>query len=279
MSLAEDDIARIAGRVLEALDSASSIAPLSDEIAGFGLADGYRVGASLVALRTARGERPVGWKIGFTNRTIWDEYDVHAPIWGPIYDTTFIDADAGTGAVTCTVADLSEPRIEPEIAFRLGTSPHPDMDDEALIACIDGIAHGMEIVQSVFPGWRFQAADTIAAAALHGRYHCGPITSLAADADERRTWLARLRDFEAALFLNGEEADRGVAENVMGGGPIEALRAFVRGLAEHPLGLEPKPGDMVTTGTVTRAFPVSAGERWSSEVKGLPLPGLSVDFV
>ena len=53
----------------------------------------------------------------------------------------------------------------------------------------------------------------------------------------------------------------------------------MRGLAEHPLGLEPKPGDVVTTGTVTRAFPVSAGERWSSEVKGLPLPGLSVDFV
>ena len=33
-------------------------------------------------LRIARGERPLGYKIGFTNRGIWDRYGVHAPIWG-----------------------------------------------------------------------------------------------------------------------------------------------------------------------------------------------------
>ena len=36
------------------------------------------------------------------------------------------------------------------------------------------------------------------------------------------------------------------------------------------------PGEIVTTGTLTRAFPVSAGERWSTRIDGLPLPGLDV---
>ena len=40
------------------------------------------------AEREARGERPIGRKIGFTNRTIWAEYGVYAPIWGYVYDGT-----------------------------------------------------------------------------------------------------------------------------------------------------------------------------------------------
>jgi 2-oxo-3-hexenedioate decarboxylase len=39
-----------------------------------------------------------------------------------------------------------------------------------------------------------------------------------------------------------------------------------------------KPGDIVTTGTVTRAFPIRAGETWQSEIVGLPLEGLTVRF-
>ena len=35
----------------------------------------------IIALRRARGERTVGYKIGFTNRTIWPVYGVHQPIW------------------------------------------------------------------------------------------------------------------------------------------------------------------------------------------------------
>ena len=46
----------------------------------FGLKEAYQVTAAVRAEREARGERPIGRKIGFTNRTIWAEYGVHAPI-------------------------------------------------------------------------------------------------------------------------------------------------------------------------------------------------------
>ncbi len=63
---------------------------------GLDLATAYRATASIRLLREQRGERVVGRKIGFTNRTIWDEYGVHAPIWGYVYDRTLHDlADLG----------------------------------------------------------------------------------------------------------------------------------------------------------------------------------------
>jgi 2-keto-4-pentenoate hydratase len=57
------------------------------------------------------------------------------------------------------------------------TSPDPPGAN----ACIDWIAHGIEIVQSHFPGWKFQAADTIADWALHGRSFLGSLLTGGAD--------------------------------------------------------------------------------------------------
>ena len=37
-----------------------------------------------VDLSIGRGETPLGYKIGFTNRGIWDRYGVHEPIWAPV---------------------------------------------------------------------------------------------------------------------------------------------------------------------------------------------------
>jgi 2-oxo-3-hexenedioate decarboxylase len=150
------------------------------------------------------------------------------------------------------------------------------MDEAGLFACVDAVAHGFEIVQSIFPAWRFRAADTVAAFALHGCYWHRPFVPI--EAGDRGKWLDRLRTFEIALFRNGEQIDRGVAANVMGGGPLAALRHLVRGLAEHPVGYALAAGDIVTTGTVTRAFPVAPGERWSTRLNGLPLNGMHVEL-
>jgi 2-oxo-3-hexenedioate decarboxylase len=149
------------------------------------------------------------------------------------------------------------------------------MDERQLLDCIDAVGHGCEIVQSVFPGWRFKAADTVAAFALHGRYLHGPLVTIAPP--DREQWLARLTRFEMVLFRDGQEIDRGSAENVLGG-PLSALMHFVRGLSERPLPFGVRAGDLVTTGTVTRAFPVRPGERWTTQVVGLPLPGMDLLF-
>ena len=42
----------------------------------------------------------------------------------------------------------------------LKTPVESTMSDEQILGCIDWMAHGFEIVVSVFPGWKFTAADT-----------------------------------------------------------------------------------------------------------------------
>lgn len=275
MALSEFAADALAIRILDASKAASSIPPITDAEPGFDLHDAYEVSAAVIRRRVARGEHPIGWKIGFTNRTIWNEYGVHAPIWGPIYATTVEHVTAGASPVIVGLRGLLEPRVEPEIVLRLGATPDPLMDAPALLECVDAVGHGFELVQSLYPGWRFRAADTVAAFALHGLYRCGPL--VAVGPARRDEWLTMLENFDITLFCGEVEMDRGIAANVLGG-PIHALGHLVRGLAEHPLPVGLGPGDLVTTGTVTRAFPVQVGERWRSAIEGLPLPGLAVTF-
>jgi len=276
MSMTAQEIEALAGRLLAAHDAGAATDPIAVSGATLSVPDAYRVLAHNLQKRIARGEAPVGWKIGFTNRTIWDEYDVHAPIWGPMYDTTVKAHDGGARAVDWRISHLHEPRIEPEIAFRMAGAPQAGMTEADLLGCIDAVAHGFEIVQSPYKAWRFQPVDTIAAGSLHGNFVHGPWTAIGAA--DRAEWLGKLSAFSLTLRRNGEIVDRGDAGNVLDG-PLSALRHFIDGLAQQPCGHGILPGDIVTTGTVTRAFPIAAGEQWSSAIDGLPIAGLTIACV
>ena len=262
----------IADTVLSALAGVRQIAPVTAAAPGFDLPAAYRVADAVRRQREARGERVVGRKIGFTNRTIWDEYGVHAPMWGYVYDTTLRSADHLGRPLP--IGHLVEPRIEPEIMFGIGAVPHKDMDDDELMACMAWVAHGFEIVQSLFPGWKFRAADTVAAFGLHGALAVGrptPITpATAAD------WIERLVGFDVTLMRNGLEMDHGNSVHVLGGGPLSAVRHLLHVLAEDPDALPLAVGEVVSTGTLTRALPVAPGETWSTRLEDVPLPGMTL---
>ncbi|MCX7305728.1 MAG: hydratase [Hyphomicrobiales bacterium] len=267
------DAAAIARTVLSAIDGGGQMEPFTVADPGFSDSDAYRVTAELRALRVARGETPVGRKIGFTNRTIWAEYGVFQPIWGDVYDTTLRDVLPGDAVA---VSQLPEPRIEPEIVLGLGHDLTPGMSVDEIGQSIDWIAHGFEFVQSIFPGWRFKVADCIADGGLHGRLFVGPRLELSAD---QRMMLARdLSQLTISLSRNGETMDTGVGSNVLDG-PIQALAHLIAVLGKDRINPQLRAGEIVTTGTLTRAFPVLPGERWATEIQGCDLPGLSVEIV
>jgi 2-oxo-3-hexenedioate decarboxylase len=139
------DIQAVAAEVFSALDTGRQIEPISSRISSFDLDNAYRVTAAIRHMRESRGEMPVGRKIGFTNRTIWAEYNVYGPMWGYIYDRTVKNLAEIDN--TFSLVDLAEPRIEPEIVFKLASAPAPSMDERALLASIEWVAHAFEIVQ------------------------------------------------------------------------------------------------------------------------------------
>ncbi len=263
---------KIAIEVLSAIDSAGTLLPFSQRIAGFDLPDAYRVTAALRAARVARGEKPLGRKIGFTNRTIWAEYKVFAPIWGYMYDTTLFDL---TKIGPVDLLKFAEPRIEPEIAFGFSRAPEAGMNERQILDCVEWVSHGVEIVQSHFPEWKFAAADTVANGGLHGAYYLGDKVSIEAD---RAAWLDALADFEIDLFCDDKLIDRGHARNVLDG-PLSAMKYFIALLAEDPDNAPVAAGEIVTTGTVTKAFPIVQDQRWHTAIHGLPLKGTQISFV
>jgi 2-keto-4-pentenoate hydratase len=259
----------LATELLAALDANGRVAPLTDRVPGFDLDAAYRVGAEILRRRRARGEKPVGRKVGFTNRTIWPEYGVFAPVWGFLYDGTVTYQDGPAGGLA--IGRLAQPRIEPEVVLHFRSAPRATEDDEELLANIDWIAHGFEIVQSHFPGWKFRAADTVAAFGLHGALVVGPRRPVEGGADLARA----LRTFSIALARNGRVEAQGSGGNVLGS-PLRAAAHLLKVLESQPAFDPIQAGELVTTGTLTRALPIQAGETWSTELSGIDLPGLQL---
>jgi len=88
------DLAAIAAEIFAMLGTGRQVAPFTSRESGLTLDDAYRIMALLNQKYEARGARRLGRKIGFTNRTIWQQYNVHAPIWGYVYDSTVHDLEA-----------------------------------------------------------------------------------------------------------------------------------------------------------------------------------------
>jgi 2-oxo-3-hexenedioate decarboxylase len=262
---------RIAADLFGLLGTGRQIEPITAGHPGFGPAEAATVAARVARLRLARGERPVGRKIGFTNTTIWPLYGVDRPIWGHVFDTTLHEPIPETLAT----GHLAEPRIEPEIVLGLGRAPEAGMDEAELIGCVAWVAHGFEIVQSVYPGWRFAVADCVAAFGLHGALALGERHPVAGDPSG---WKAALEDFTLAIHRDGEPVAEGHARNVLGG-PLGALRHLVEALAVEPGAPPLAAGEIVTTGTITDAFPVAPGQRWSTRIAGLPVEGIALRIV
>lgn len=266
------ELETIAGEAFELLGTGRQIKPFSERLSGFDLDDAYQAAALIKNLREKRGEVQLGRKIGFTNRTIWDEYNVHAPIWGYVYDRTVHNLADLSEAFSLT--NLTDPRIEPEIVFQLSAAPASGMDETGLLACIDWVAHGFELVQSIYPGWKFSAADTVAAYGLHGALLIGSRHPIGA---KMESWNRTLPSFEIDLMRDGRVLEHGHSSNVLGG-PVSALRHLVDVLSHDHVNPPLAAGEIVTTGTLTRALPVLSGEVWATRLTGVPLEGISVCF-
>jgi len=223
------------------------------------------------SLRLARGEQARGFKLGFTNRSIWPIYDVYAPIWGTVYDSTLHLCE---GEDRLSISKMCQPRIEPEIVFGMRHTPAPEATLEDLFDAIEWLAPGFELVQTHLPNWKFKAADAVADGGLHGRLVVGQRFSVRSFAANAAELVQRLAASRVRLVCDGQQQLQGQGSLVLDS-PLQALHHFVAELHACPGAPSLLPGDVVTTGTWTDALPVQAGQTWRAEFDA-PIPSLQL---
>lgn len=271
---------RYAHQLLAARAHAQQSAPLSAHET-LTLMDGYDIANSILHIRIAQGETPIGRKIGFANRKISARYGmsepIDKPIWSHMFDTTVRYTEDNRGIQSLQGA--VQPRIEPEIVFKLGKTPAPDATVDDIADCVEWMAHAFEIVVCPFPDWKFNTVDAIAAFGLHGSLIMGEPKLLSAAS--RRNLAEVLANASVSLSCSDVESSlraAGFGSDVLGS-PVHALWHLHQLLQTQPQFTPLAAGEIVATGTWTDAYPVEAGQIWSTAFSGVSLPGLTVSFV
>lgn len=227
----------------------------------------YRIAAAVRQKRLRRDGPAIGRKIGFTNHLMWERYEVKAPIWGYMYESTVrqIEDDA-----RISLAGFPEPKIEPEIVFGLCAVPYPGMNEAELLASIEWVALGFEMVSSIHSEWHFKPVDAVAAYGLHFALRVGERIPIGTD-----DWMTALASFRLDLFRNGKFVVSGGGSDVLGS-PLMALRHLTDLLSDPAFGPPLAVGETISTGTLTPAMDASPGDEWCAEPSGIFLPSITI---
>ncbi len=262
MRLNESEAREAADQLKRAAAGVKAIPPLTERWPDLGLAEAYAIQALVIDDRIAAGARRVGWKVGLTSAAMQRQLGVDQPDFGPLLD----DMEIRTGG-TCSLADLIEPRVEGEIAFRLAT----DLEGEGLtgadvLAASDAVVPALEIIDSRIADWRIALADTVADHASAARFVAGA-PGCAPDALD-------LAAAELVLRRDGEEVDRGSGAAVLGH-PANAV-AWLAGTLQR-FGEKLRAGDIVLAGALHAAIPAESGSAIEASF-GAPLGSVRVQF-
>jgi 2-keto-4-pentenoate hydratase len=254
-------------------------APSSSD-GSFDLGAAYATEAALVALRRAGGHKTVGLKVGFANKALWRVMKLETLVWAHMYDDTVRYASGG--AATLSTASLISPKIEPEVVFKIArdsaiepgvaaTTPAP----ADVLAHVEWLAIGFEIIDCPYPDWKFQPADFVAAYGLHAALVIGkPLEVEAGTIPELVDQLSR---FTVRLSRDGEVVAEGSGRNSLRS-PALCLGELQAAIVRQPGGTPLAAGDLVSSGTLTESQSVAAGQSWRVEVEGIDLAPLTLTF-
>jgi 2-keto-4-pentenoate hydratase len=253
-------------RLARALETRVPCAAVRDLIGTDDLAAAYAVQQGLVQKRLAAGATVVGRKIGATSEAVQNQLGVDQPDFGYLLDDMDVSDDD-----PISMRPLLQPRVEAEVAFRLGADVAPLSEDEitldAVRAAVEVALPALEIVDSRIDQWDIGFTDTVADNASSGLYVVGR---------EGRT-LSELepRDVEMSLTINGGVRSSGNGAACLGD-PLEALRWLA--VQCHRFGDPLRAGQVVLSGALGPFVPFAAGDEVVATISGFePLTAQFVD--
>ena len=233
--------------------------PVRDIIGADDVVAAYAVQSSLIAARVAGGAVRVGRKIGLTSAAVQQQLGVRQPDFGVLLDDMTVP-DGGT----VPTDRLLQPKVEGEIAFRLGADLTGAVDADRVRAAVVSAHPAIEIVDSRIAGWDIGITDTVADNASSGMFVIG----------ERGVGLGELDpvSVDMRLNINGQLASSGEGAACLGD-PLVALEWLARTVArlEDPL----RAGEIVLSGALGPMVTVGAGDRVDLMISGLDAVGVT----
>jgi 2-keto-4-pentenoate hydratase len=205
------------------------------------MGDAYAIQRALTAIRLGEGERVVGWKLGYTSRSMREQMGVDAPNYAPITDRMLLADGIDLGG------RATQPRVEPEIAVRLGRDLTGPVDLATVQEAIVGAFACLEIVDSVFTDYAFTLEDNTADGSSAAYVVLGADLG---SAERLETVMVRLEHNHAAVAsATGAAAD---------GHPLAGVAwlATQVGAAGGVLAA----GQVIITGGLTAAVPLQRGD-------------------
>ena len=171
-----------------------------------------------------------------------------------------MDVSHGTDGTPISMHRLLQPRVEAEVAFRLGRDidvPEEQITIDFVRESVDVALPALEIVDSRIDGWDIEFTDTVADNASSGLYVIGDAGLPLSEIEPR--------DVEMSLTINNEERSSGNGAACLGD-PLEALRWLAIQAARFgdPL----RAGHLILSGALGPFVPFAAGDRVTASISG-----------
>jgi 2-keto-4-pentenoate hydratase len=261
-------VADAVDRLAQAQATRVPCAPVRDLIGTDDLPAAYAVQQGLVQARIAAGATVVGRKIGATSEAVQRQLGVDQPDFGYLLDEMDVSDAARDGGDPISMSTLLQPRVEAEVAFRLGRDidvPEAEITLDFVRAAVEVALPALEIVDSRIAEWQIGFTDTVADCASSALFVVGT--------DERPLSELEPREVEMSLSINGEVRSAGNGAACLGD-PLEALRWLAVQAARFgdPL----RAGHLVLSGALGPFVPFAAGDQVVASISGFD--PLSVKF-
>jgi 2-oxo-3-hexenedioate decarboxylase len=263
------DPAVLAQEMTDAYASRSIVPAPSSREGGIDLGTAYAVEAAIAGARRAGGHRTVGWKVGYADKAMWRALNLETLVWAHVYDDTVRYADWNDS--TLSMASMVSPKIEPAIVFCLARAPE-SADPVAVLEATEWYALGFEIIDCVFPDWKFQPADFVAARGLHAALVVGEPVYV--EPEDIAALVTDMAAFTIRLLRNNELVEQGGAKNALTS-PALCVGELAEALKRRG-GETLQSGDLISTGTLTTSLAIAPGDTWIASLSGIPPSSLTL---
>lgn len=240
----------LAKLVDEAARTAQAIPQLT-ETEALSVDEAYEIQALALERRYARGERPIGVKMGLTSRAKMQQVGVDEVIWGRLTDAMRVEE----GGVLSR-ARYIHPRAEPEIAFLLEAPLAGDISAAEAMAAVAGVAPAMEIIDLRYRNFKFTLSDVVADNSSSSGFVLGSWAHPDQD----------LSNLGIIVEVDGRPVEIGSSAAILGH-PLRSLVAAARLVSRTRGRLE--AGWIVLAGGATAAHPLTAGQHVRTTIENL----------